>query len=101
MRSFLATVALVTLVGAPAAWAETRTFIIVNNADGYGVDRCLATGARCGAAAATAVCKAREFAIAVSYRKVDKGDITGGVPRGNRDCPDGICEQFVAIECTR
>ena len=33
---------------APAA-AENRVFIIVNHADGYGVDRCLATGATCGA----------------------------------------------------
>ena len=29
-----------------SAQAEKRIFIIANNADGYGIDRCLATGAR-------------------------------------------------------
>ena len=37
-----------------SAQAEKRIFIIVNDPDGYGVDRCLATGARCGTAVATA-----------------------------------------------
>ena len=44
-----------------SAQAEKRIFIIANNADGYGVDRCLATGATCGAAVATAYCRSREF----------------------------------------
>jgi hypothetical protein len=103
MRTFFAALALAVaaLAGVSAARAETRTFIIVNNADGYGIDRCLASGARCGAVAATALCKAREFVLAVSYRKVDKGDITGGIPVSSRDCPGGICEHFVAIECAR
>ena len=99
MRPFLAALAFAALIG--PAQAERRTFIIVNNADGYGIDRCLATGARCGAAAATALCKAREFAMAVSYRKVDKDDVTGRVPLSVGDCTSGICEHFVAVECTR
>jgi hypothetical protein len=101
MRPFLAALAVAALIGAPAAQAEKRIFIIANNADGYGVDRCLASGAKCGAAAATAYCKAQEFALALSYRKVDKDEITGAIPATNRGCPGGVCEHFVAIECTR
>jgi hypothetical protein len=37
-----------------SAQAERRIFILPNNSDGYGIDHCLATGAACGAAAATA-----------------------------------------------
>ena len=32
-------------------------FIIANDGDGYGVDRCLASGAKCGAVAANAYCR--------------------------------------------
>jgi hypothetical protein len=81
-----------------AAQAEKRTFIVANNSDGYGVDRCLATGATCGVAAATAYCRSRDFARAASFRKVDHDEITGAVPStsgaGGRD-------EFVAIECLR
>ena len=52
-------------------------FIIANDAD-----RCLASGAKCGAAAANAYCKSHEFAEATSYRKVDRDDITGAIPSG-------------------
>ena len=101
MRSLLATVTLAVLLGASAAQAEKRIFIVANNADGYGIDRCLASGARCGTAAATAYCKSRAFAHAVSFRKVDKEEITGAVPADSQACRAGNCEQFVAIECTR
>src|SRR5438093_12443763 len=84
-----------------AAQAEKRTFIIANNADGYGVDRCLATGASCGVAIATAYCQSRDFSRAASFRKVDRGEITGAVPAINAACPGGACEEFVAIECSR
>jgi hypothetical protein len=61
MRYILAglTFAAVICAGATAQ-AEQRVFIIANNADGYGVDRCLATGAPCGVAVATAYSKARD-----------------------------------------
>ena len=101
MRSLLATITFALLLGASAAQAEKRIFIVANNADGYGVDRCLASGAHCGAAAATAYCKSREFAQAVSYSKVDKDDITGAVPTGTQACRGGSCDEFVAIVCTR
>jgi hypothetical protein len=87
-------------VAGPVA-AENRIFIIANNADGYGVDRCLASGESCGAPMASAYCKARDFAKAVSFRKVDRDEITGAVPSGNSGCLGGSCEQFVAIECSR
>jgi hypothetical protein len=83
-----------------SAQAEKRIFIIANNADGYGVDRCLASGAACGAAAAAAYCKSREFKAAASYRKVDRAELTGAVPSGGSACPGG-CNAFVAIECSR
>ena len=101
MRPVLAALVLAAMLGASAAQAEKRVFIVANNADGYGVDRCLASGAKCGAAAATAYCKAQEFAQALSYRKVDKDEITGVIPVTDRDCRGGTCEQFVVIECTR
>jgi len=99
MRTVLA--ALAVLLTASAAQAEKRIFIIANNADGYGVDRCLAAGNACGTAAATAYCKSREFAQALSFRKVDRDDITGAIPAHSGPCRGGNCDQFVAIECAR
>ena len=101
MRSLLATVTFAILLGASAAQAEKRIFIVANNADGYGVDRCLASGAKCGTAAATADCKTKEFAQALSFRQVDKDEITGAIPTNAGACKGGSCEQFVAIECSR
>jgi hypothetical protein len=104
MRSIFAIVALATtLLSATSASAERRMFIIANNASGYGVDRCLASGATCGAAVATAYCQSREFAQATSFHKVDKDDITGAVPTstGAGACVSGACDEYVAIECSR
>ena len=84
-----------------SAQAEKRTFIIANNSDGYGIDRCLASGAACGSAAATAYCRSREFNLAASYRKVDRDEITGAVPTSGSACGRGGCDEFVAIECSR
>lgn len=58
MRSLLVSVALlVGLAFAPPAQAERKMFIINADTGGYGVDRCLATGAACGAPAAAAYCR--------------------------------------------
>jgi hypothetical protein len=84
-----------------SAQAEKRIFIIANDADGYGIDRCLANGASCGAAAASAYCRARDFARAGSFRKVDRDEITGAVPAGGAACKGSTCNEFVAIECSR
>ena len=42
------------LLTASAALADSRVFIIANQPDGYGVDRCLANSEKCGASAAAA-----------------------------------------------
>src|SRR6266705_4450067 len=96
MRTVFGALCLAAVIFSTAAQAEKRTFIIANNADGYGVDRCLATGASCGVAVATAYCQSREFAQAASFRKVDRDDITGGVPTTNGT---SVRDEFVAIEC--
>ena len=102
MRSVLAILAAAAVCSADPALAERRLFIIGNSPDGYGIDRCLATGAPCGKAVASAFCQSRHFAQARSYRKVDRGEITGGVPaRSSSGCTSGACADFVAIECTR
>jgi len=83
------------------AQAEKRIFIIASYADGYGIDRCLATGAACGAAAATAYCRSRDFSEAASYRRIDRDDVTGAVPASATACKGSGCNEFVAIECAR
>ncbi len=80
--------------------AERRMFIIGADAGGYGVDRCLEGGDKCGAAAANAYCKSHEYASAMSYRKVDRDDITGAIPSGG-GCIGSKCDNLVAIVCTR
>lgn len=90
-----------TLLGTTAAVAEKRIFIIANSPDAYGVDRCLATGSNCGAAAAAAYCESRQFNSAASFRKIDRDEITGAVPAGGSHCRGGQCTEFVAIECAR
>ena len=103
MRTFLVGLAAILCIGfAGSAQAERRMFIIANDGDGYGVDRCLASGAPCGAPVASAYCKSRQFAQALSYRKVDRDDITGAIPTSDpTTCKGGNCDNFVAIECSR
>ena len=86
---------------AAEASAENRTFIIPSNADGYGVDRCLANGERCGMTVATAYCQSQLFAQAKSFRKLDRDEITGAVPTSGKNACLGSCDSFVAIICSR
>ena len=89
-------------LGVSAALADTRVFIVANQADGYGVDQCLARGDKCGSYAARAYCQQRDFAEAVSYRRVDPDEITGSVPGNVTDrCGHSGCNEFVAITCER
>ena len=81
MRSISALLAGVFVLAASAAFADSRVFIIANQADGYGVDQCLAKGEKCGAHAARSYCQSRDFAQALSYRRVDPDEITGSVPK--------------------
>jgi hypothetical protein len=103
MRSVIAATAFAAaLLCAATAQAEKRVFIIANNSDGYGVDRCLASGGSCGSTVANSYCRSREFANAVSFRKVDRDDITGAIPTsGPGACHGSDCDNFVAIECSR
>jgi hypothetical protein len=97
MRIPIAAAAILVL-GAIEASAETKIFIIENHRDGYGVDQCLASGSNCGKPIASAYCQSRNFGQAVSFRKVDAGEITGGV---SANCRGRACAEYVAIECTR
>jgi hypothetical protein len=101
MRSISAILASAFLFAASAASADSRVFIIANQADGYGVDQCLAKGEKCGAHAARSYCQSRDFAQASSYRRVDPDEITGSVPKSSETCNHPGCNEYVAITCQR
>jgi hypothetical protein len=96
----LALLATAFLLASSAAFADSRVFIIENQADGYGVDQCLAKGEKCGAHAALSYCQSRDFAQASSYRRVDPDEVTGSVPKG-ASCGHAGCGEYVAITCQR
>jgi hypothetical protein len=75
MRSISAVLACVFLFAASVAFADSRVFIIANQADGYGVDQ--------------------------SYRRVDPDEITGSVPKAGENCNRAGCNEYVAITCQR
>jgi hypothetical protein len=103
MRFLIAAAAATTvLMSAAAAQAEKRMFIVANNSDGYGVDRCLTTGgSECGKTVANSYCHSHDFAQAVSFEKVDKDDITGAIPTTGPDACRGATCNYVAIQCSR
>jgi hypothetical protein len=101
MRSLLALISCASILAASTAFAETRVFIIANQADGHGVDQCLAKSDKCGAQAARTYCQSRDFAQASSYRRVDPDEITGSVPKTGANCSHGHCDEYVAITCQR
>ena len=101
MRSIYPLLACLVL-GAASALADTRVFIIPNQADGYGIDQCLAKGEQCGAHAARSYCQSRNFGNATAYRRVDPDEITGAVPKAAGDsCTRPGCHEYVAITCQR
>src|SRR5690242_15687281 len=88
----------------PEKQPDRHIFVIANNADDYGVDRCLASNAACGTTVANAYCHSHEYAQALSFRKVESDDITGATTAtraDDRSCSGGGCGEFVAIECSR
>ena len=102
MRLLSALLASAFLLVSSAAFADSRVFIVENQADGYGVDQCLAKGEKCGAHAALSYCRSRDFAAASSYRRVDPGEVTGSVPNsGGAHCSHAGCAEYVAITCQR
>ena len=101
MRLSSALIASAFLLASSAASADSRVFIVANQADGYGVDECLARGEKCGAHAARSYCQSRDFAQASSYRRVDPDEITGSIPKANESCNHAGCSEYVAITCQR
>jgi hypothetical protein len=102
MRLGFAALAVAAIMSVSVAHAEKRMFIIANLADGYGVDDCLASGAECGKAVANSYCHSHDYTQAVSFRNVDRGDITGAIPaNATSSCRGGSCDHLVAIECSR
>jgi hypothetical protein len=101
MRSISALLACAFVLAASAASADSRVFIIENQADGYGVDQCLAKSEKCGAHAARSYCQSRDFAQATSYRRVDPDEVTGSVPKSGESCNHAGCDEYVAITCQR
>jgi hypothetical protein len=93
-------IASVLVLTAPAA-AENHTFIIPNNPDGYGIDRCLANGEPCGRTVASAYCESQSFTEVKSFRRIERDEITGAVPTSGKNACSGSCDSFVAIECSR
>jgi hypothetical protein len=90
------------LLAASAASADSRVFIVANQADGYGVDECLARGEKCGAHAARSYCQSREFAQATAFRRVEPDELTAAVPGSGGDvCSGPGCGEYVAITCQR
>ena len=87
------------LAASSAASADSRVFIVANQADGYGVDECLAEGHKCGAHAARSFCQSREFAQASAYRRVEPNEVTAAVPADGGERPS--CGEYVAITCQR
>jgi hypothetical protein len=81
-----------------AADAENRTFVIADSSDGYGVDQCLATGARCGTLIADAYCQSRDFSKAASFHRVESGEVTGSIAT---KAAAKVGAPFFAIECAR
>src|SRR6187551_1744676 len=100
MRTVL--ISLVTLLCfACIARAEQHRFLVANDADSYGVDRCLASGEKCGAAAANAYCRTQAFTVAATYHKVDQDELTKSITKdASVTCQPGACE-IVAIICLR
>jgi hypothetical protein len=101
MHSLAAFLGLAYVLLSTVAAADSRTFIIANSPDGYGIDQCLASGARCGQPIANSYCGAQGYAQAASFRKAEATEVTGTV--GVAPAPGWLSgpQAFVAIECTR
>jgi hypothetical protein len=83
------------LLAATPTLAETQIFV-VDNTDGYEIDRCLAAGEPCGALAAAAICRTRQYEKAVEYGNVRAEEITASVAQ-----PAVRTAQVVAVTCSR
>ena len=101
MRTVLISVVTLLCFASSIACAEQHMFLVANDSDGYGVDRCLASGEKCGAAAANAYCRTQAFTAAATYHKIDQDDLTGAVSKETSvKCQTGTCD-VVVIVCLR
>ena len=101
MRTILIGIAALICLTSGIARAEQHMFLVANDADGYGIDRCLASGEKCGAAAANAYCRTQAFTAAAKYHKVGQDDLTGAIVKdASATCQPDTCE-VVAIVCLR
>lgn len=83
------------------AQADSRVFIVANQADGYGIDQCLASGERCGAHAAHSYCRSRDFVQATAYRRIKPDEMTDSILGSTGSCRHSGCNEYVAITCQR
>jgi hypothetical protein len=101
MRCVVVAIAAAVLFGG-SAHAEKRLFVIANDADDYGIDRCLISDGGCGAAVANAYCHSHEYEQAVSFRKLEREDMSVTIAASGAGlCAGSRCNTFVAIECSR
>src|SRR6187200_1881971 len=101
MRAVLINLVTLLCFSSNIARAEQHMFLVANDSDGYGVDRCLASGEKCGAAAANAYCRTQAFAAAATYHKVAQDNLAGAVSKETSgECQTGRCD-VVAIVCLR
>lgn len=98
-RALFASLFCVLSASLPAHASSQQTFVIAAQADGYGIDECLASGARCGAHAARAYCKSRDFADASAFRQIDPAEITAS--SADFACRGSACGRPIAITCAR
>ena len=91
------------IAAASTASADSRVFIVANQPVGYGVDQCLADGARCSASAARAYCRSHDFRTASAYRRLDPDEVTSAIPASTGGtCAGAACAAaYVAITCER
>src|ERR1700749_2441401 len=82
MRSIHAFLACAFALTSASALADSRVFIIANQADSYGIDQCLANGEKCGGPAARIYCQSQNFPHATSYRRIAPDEVTGAVSKG-------------------
>jgi hypothetical protein len=102
LRGIAAPLAIAAIVAsALAAHAETKVFFVENQPDGYGIDQCLASGAKCGKPMASAYCQSRQYGGVVSFRKVDLDELPADKAVVDGACRASGCIDFVAIECVR
>src|SRR5438874_10972481 len=102
MRCVLAVVIVVALLFNGAAKAERHIFIIANDADDYGVDRCLASNAGCGVTVANAYCHSHVYTQAFSFRKVESDDFHGDISAiYTNSCYGSCCEESVVCDGPR